>query len=191
VQAVRDFLVRSGFDVKVNPVVASLPREDSAKLRADLAACDVLVSCAASSPAQNYINHLARQLGLPCVVGSIKLMPQALGEVVLCPGAAPGCLNCWRLALEANKLMMREETHDPLDYPGQTAETPQGLPAYLLDQLASMVCSLISRGFHETESRVWLSALEKPVDGFEDLRPQEPRFEQIVPKSKCLVCRGK
>jgi hypothetical protein len=190
-QAVRSLLAQAGFGVAVDPIQASLPRNDSPAIRAKLASCDILVSCAASGPAQHYVNHLAHHIGRPAVIASVKLMPQSLGEIVHCLPASPGCLNCWRLELETAGLMLRENTHDPADYPGQTAETPQGLPAYLLDQLASVACNLVSRSAIETEGRVWLQALERPVDNFDDLRPQEPRFSPLSPTSKCLVCRGR
>jgi hypothetical protein len=191
VEAIKDLLDNAGYEVDVKPINSSLPRGDSQEVREHLASCDVLASCAASGPAQHYVNHLARHLALPAVIASVKLMPQALGEVVHCLPNSPGCLNCWRLELEAKGLIMREDTHDPADYPGQTAETPQGLPAYLLDQLAAVACNLVSRGSVETDPRVWLHAMERPVDGFEDLRPQEPRFGPITPMPKCLVCQGK
>lgn len=191
VEAVKDLLDSSGYDIDVKTIKSSVPRGDSLTIREQLASCDVLVSCAASGPAQHYVNHLAHHLSRPAVIASVKLMPQALGEVVHCVPDSPGCLNCWRLELETAGLMMREDTHDPADYPGPTAETPQGLPAYLLDQLAAVACNLVSRSGIETEPRVWLHAMERPVEGFEELRPQEPRFGPIEPKPKCLVCRGR
>lgn len=191
VEAIKDLLDSAGYEVDVEPIISSLPRSDSPEVREHLASCDALASCAASGPAQHYVNHLARHLSLPAVIASVKLMPQALGEIVHCLPNSPGCLNCWRLELETAGLMMREDTHDPADYPGQTAETPQGLPAYLLDQLAAVACNLLSRSGVETEPRVWLHAMERSVDGFEDLQPLEPRFGSITPMSKCLVCRGR
>ncbi|HEX9966349.1 MAG TPA: ThiF family adenylyltransferase [Solirubrobacterales bacterium] len=190
VDALQSWFVDAGFDIEVKSLAVSVPREDSYSVRETLAACEVLVSCAASGPAQHYVNHLARHLGLPSVIASVKLMPQALGEVALCLPNVPGCLNCWRLELEATGLMMREDTHDPVDYPGPTAETPQGLPAYLLDQIASTACNLVSRTVIEKEPRVWLQAMERSVENFDDLGVQEARFDLIAPQSNCLVCSG-
>jgi ThiF family len=191
VEAISDLLVESGHKIDVEAIVSSLPRSDSLGIREHLASCDVLVSCADSGPAQHYVNHLARYLSLPAVIASVKLMPEALGEIVHCLPNSKGCLNCWRLRLEDDRLMMREDTHDPADYPGATVETPQGLPEYLLDQIAAVACNLVSRSRTETEPRVWLNALEKPVHGFEDLRTMEPSFSLLKPVGRCLVCGGR
>lgn len=188
VDAVPAKLARSGLDVETVRFPVGVPREDSPEIREAIAGCQLIICCADSSPAQHYVNHLARGLGIPAVIASIKLMPEALGEVLLAQPKAPGCLNCWRLKLEAEKVMMRAKTYDPADYPGPAQETPVGMPAYHLDQLAAMACHLASESTHGASPRVWLNALQTKVSNFEDLPIQRPRIEEVVAVSTCLVC---
>jgi ThiF family len=188
VDAVRTMLTRSGFDVETERFPVGVPREDSPEIRQAIAKCDLVLCCADSGPAQQYTNHLARGLGIPAVIASIKLMPEALGEVLLTHPQKQGCLNCWRLKLEAEKVMMRAKTYDPADYPGPTQETPVGIPAYHLDQLAAIACHLASESTQGVSPRVWINALQNKVSNFEDLTVQWPRFEEVVAKSTCRVC---
>lgn len=191
VDALRVVLERACFDVELETFAVGVPRQDAPDIREALSTCNLLICCADSGPAQHYVNHLARHTGIPAIIASVKLLPQTLGEVVLSLPEVPGCLNCWRLKLETDKLMMRADTHDPADYPGETAETPQGLPAHLLDQVVATTANYASHAHSETKPRIWLNPLERPVDGFPDLEVGEPRSQLLESISTCLVCGGK
>jgi hypothetical protein len=190
VDAVSAMLARAGLNVETEQYASGVPRQDSDEIRKAIANCDLILCCTDSAPAQHYANHLARGLEIPAVIASIKLMPEALGEVVLAQPREQGCLNCWRLKLEAEKVMMRAETYDPADYPGPTQETPVGVPAYHLDQLAAMACHLASESTQGASPRVWLNALQTEVSNFQDLKVQRPLIEEVVAVSNCRVCGG-
>jgi hypothetical protein len=188
VDAVADHLLESGFDVSATRFAQSIPRDDRPEIRQTLKRCHVLVCCADSSAAQHHVNYLAAQLGLPSVIASIKLLPEALGEVVVTKAGQRGCLNCWRLQLERRKIMMRGDANDPRDYPGPTAATPVGIPGYHLDQVAAVACDMVSRAIVDTEPSVWLCPLQTKVSGFDDLEVQAAEVSAIEPDAKCLVC---
>jgi ThiF family protein len=188
VDAVADHLTHSGFDVSTTRFALSIPRSDTPEVRRAIETCDVLVCCADSSAAQHHVNYLATQLKVPCVVASIKLLPEALGEVIVTKTGQPGCLNCWRLQLEDRGLMMRGDGNDPQDYPGPTEATPVGMPSYHLDQVATVACDMASRAMVGTEPLVWLTPLQIKVSGFEDLEVQATELSAIEPLAECLVC---
>lgn len=180
--------LRDEFSVRVHTFDAGVPREDSEDVRAALADCDVLACFADAGAPQHYVNHLAVSLEKPAVIGSILLMPEALGEILVVQKGVPGCLNCWRLELESRKIVMRAETHDLADYPGPAEATPAGVPQYAISQVASTAAALLSLSMADLPARVWLMALEKVVGGFEDLSVLRASLEELQPQSKCLVC---
>ena len=188
VDAVTDHLSHTGFEIDARRFARGVPRDDCPELRESLRSCNVLICCADSSAAQQHVNYLAVKLGTPAVIASIKLMPEALGEVLVTRCGDPGCLNCWRLQLERDKLMVRGDLHDPRDYPGPTEATPVGMPAYHLDQVAAVTCDMTSRALAKTAPEVWLNPLQIGVSGFEDLGVQEPKIAAVEPNAKCLVC---
>jgi len=188
VDAVADHLLESGFDVSATRFAQSIPRNDRPEIRQTLRNCHVLVCCADSSAAQHHVNYLAAQLSLPSVIASIKLLPEALGEVVVTKAGQRGCLNCWRLQLERRKIMMRGDANDPQDYPGPAEATPVGIPGYHLDQVAAVASDMVSRAIVETEPSVWLCPLQTKVSGFDDLEVQAAEVSAIEPDAKCLVC---
>ncbi len=188
VQAVAATLEDAGFETATHLLPHGVPREDSENVRSLLSACDVFICCADSGPAQQYVNHVARKLGKPAIIASIKLLPEALGEIVLTHPDEVGCLNCWRLSLQEQKLMLNADGHDPADYPETTPATPRGIPGFHLDQIAAVACDLSSKAIAGTSPRVWLNAMQMKVSGFDDLEVQRSWIEEITPQTNCLVC---
>jgi len=189
VEAVVDELSRRGFPTDAVPIARAAQREAADDAREALSECDLLLCLTDSSAAQHFVNHLGVHLKRPVVIGSVQLMPEPLGEVVMVSPGHGGCFNCWRLQLEHERRLLRAEHHDPEDYPGPGEPTPSGLPLYQLDFVASAVSDLanLSSGT-DAESLIWLMPLDRFATGFPDIRPRRVSLESLQRQRTCLVC---
>lgn len=188
VEAVAQRIASSGFGTEVTTDFLSLPRSDSVVAREKVRECDLLICCADAPAAQHHTNVMGRTFGMPTVVASIKLFPEAMGEVVISNSDKPGCYNCLRLTYERQGLLARPEADDPGDYGAGSGSTPSGIPVFHLDLVASVASDMAMRALSGQESCVWMDPIDSAIEGFSDLMVQQPKIEKIAPVPDCRVC---